>query len=82
MTVEIIADILDNAMYEELKISIKTKKRGTITGVPHNVDEFDADPNRLGYFIMLEPLLGDTVFLDEIVEIRDAETGDILAKAA
>jgi len=66
-----IADILDDAMYSDKKLKMTTKERGIIIGIPHNVDEFDADPDRLGYFIMIEPSLGDTVFLDEIVEIKD-----------
>jgi hypothetical protein len=63
--------MLDEAMYKRNKLVIKTKKRGVIIGIPHNVDEFDADPDRLGYFVMIAPHLGDTVFLDEIVGITD-----------
>ena len=71
MAIKEIADVLDEAMYTRKKIAIKTKERGVIVGIPHNVDEFDTDPDRLGYFIMIEPQLGDTVFLDEITEISD-----------
>jgi len=62
--------ILDTAKSAGAKLSILTKERGVIIGIPHNVDEYDADPERLGYFVMLEPHLGDTVFLDEIVDIK------------
>jgi len=73
-----VADILDDAMYNDVKLSITTKERGIIVGIPHNVDEFDADPDRLGYFIMIEPSLGDTVFLDEIIEIKDYNDETVL----
>jgi len=68
------ADILDAAIYSGDELIITTKERGQIIGVPHSVDEFDTDPDRLGYFIMIEPHLGDTVYLDEIVEIYSDDT--------
>jgi len=64
------ADILDSALYSGDELIITTRERGQIIGIPHSVDEFDADPDRLGYFIMIDPHLGDTVFLDEIIEIN------------
>jgi len=62
-------DILDDAMYSGRKLEIITKSRGTITGTPDAVDEFDSDPERLGYYLSLGDGWSDTVFLDEIVEI-------------
>jgi len=70
MDITKIADILDDAMYKEIKLAITTKERGFIIGIPHNVDEFDTDPDRLGYFIMIDLHFGDTVFLDEITAIH------------
>ncbi|MCL2030559.1 MAG: hypothetical protein FWG93_03350 [Oscillospiraceae bacterium] len=63
-------DILDAAMRKREVVSIYTKERGIVTGTPHNVDEYDADPERLGYVVMLSKHYADTVFLDEIVSIK------------
>ena len=63
------ADILDNAMYNETELLIKTKERGQITGIPHSVDHFETDDERFGYFIKIGENLLDNVFIDEITEI-------------
>ncbi|MCL2774835.1 MAG: hypothetical protein FWD71_16030 [Oscillospiraceae bacterium] len=63
------AEILNDAMYSDTKIKVKTKMRGEISGVPIGVDEFDTDPDRLGYYIDISKHEMDTVYLDEIVEI-------------
>ena len=75
------ADVLDNAMYDKRELVIITKSRGTIYGTPDAVDEYDSDPERLGYYLAVGEDEADTVFLDEIVEIRDIQTEFILAKA-
>jgi len=62
-------EILDDAMYSDTKIKVKTKMRGEIIGTPYRVDEFESDPDRLGYCLIIGQHLADTVFLDEIVEI-------------
>jgi len=62
-------DILDKAMYDRVSLLVKTRERGTISGVPHAVDEYETDDNRLGYFIEIGDHELDTVFLDEIVDI-------------
>ena len=69
MTLSESADVLDTAMYKGEKLTIKTKERGVIVGIPHSVDEFETDPDRLGYVVMLSKHYADTVFLDEIVDI-------------
>jgi hypothetical protein len=74
-------DVLDDAMYTKRELIIKTKSRGTILGTPDAVDEYDSDPKRLGYYLAIGEYEADTVFLDEIVEIRDVQTETILIKA-
>ena len=71
MTITMIADILDAAMYEGIELLINTKSRGDIRGIPENVDEFDSDPNRLGYCFDIGNDTVDTVFLDEVVSISE-----------
>ena len=61
--------ILEEAAYARQKVQIKTKNRGIITGMFEGVDEYDTDPDRLGFFMEIGKHEGDTVFLDEIVEI-------------
>ena len=62
-------DILDNAMYKRTKLSITTKVRGVIKGIPAYLDDFISDPERLGYCLDIGEHEADTVFLDEIVSI-------------
>ena len=64
------ADILDDAMYSGSKLKITTKERGQIAGIPHSVDEFEADEERLGYRIEIDEHTLMTVFLDEIIEVN------------
>jgi hypothetical protein len=69
MTTAIAADILDDAMYERIELIIVTKSRGEIRGIPSAVDQFDSDPDRLGYYVTIGKHEEDTVFLDEIISI-------------
>ena len=62
--------ILEESAYEEKEIKIKTKDRGTITGMYIVPDEFDTDPDRYGFQIEIGEHEFDIVFLDEIVEIN------------
>lgn len=64
------ADILDDAMYAQRELIIVTKSRGVIIGTPDAVDEYDSDPNRLGYYLAVGKYGADTVYLDEIIEIQ------------
>ena len=75
------ADVLDDAMYARKELAITTKSRGVLIGMPDAVDEFDSDPDRLGYYLAIGEDAVDTVFLDEIVEIKDKETESVLLKA-
>ena len=74
-------DILDEAMYGGVKLIVTTKSRGEIEGVPTYLDDFISDPERLGYCLDVGRHESDTVFLDEIVEIRDSKTEAILSTA-
>ena len=74
-------DILDDAMYSRIKLIVETKDRGVFTGIPHSVDDFETDDERLGYFIEVGDHLLSSVYLDEIVEIKDSETEAVLSKA-
>jgi len=75
------ADILDDAMYSGIKLKVQTKARGEIVGLPICVDEYDSDPDRLGYCLQTGKHEEDTVFLDEIVEIKNSETEVVLSEA-
>jgi len=79
---EEVADVLDDAMYSRRTLRMETKARGVIIGMPHIFDEFESDPDRLGYVVSLEPPWETTVFLDEVTRITDAETGEVLLDAA
>ncbi|GBU21470.1 hypothetical protein R80B4_01362 [Fibrobacteres bacterium R8-0-B4] len=71
-------DVLDAAMYDRRVLRIETKARGVIIGMPDAVDEFDSDPDRLGYYVDISDTELDTVFLDEVTRIFDEETGETL----
>jgi citrate lyase beta subunit len=73
-----VADVLDAAMYDRRVLRMETKMRGVIVGMPDAVDEFDTDPDRLGYYVALSETRADTVFLDEVFRITDAKTGEVL----
>ena len=68
--------MLEKAEFARQTVMIATKERGQIVGVPHSVDEFESDPDRLGYNIEYKPHYLDTVFFDEItlIEIINTET--------
>jgi hypothetical protein len=62
--------MLEEAAYDDKEVKIKTKSRGTITGMYIAPDEFDSDPDRYGFQIEIGKHELDTVFLDEIVAIE------------
>ena len=64
------ADTLDNAMYSHRELKVATKSRGMIIGVPYCVDEYDSDPDRLGYCLQTGENEEVTVYLDEIIGIE------------
>ena len=76
-----ISEILENSMYKRQELIIMTKTRGEIRGVPHALDEFNTDPNRLGYYIEIGEYLDDVVFLDEITGISEIKPIKISAEA-
>jgi len=77
-----VADVLDAAMYDGRILRMETKARGVIIGSPEGVDEFDTDPDQLGYYVSLSETRETTVFLDEVTRILDEKTGELLLDAA
>jgi len=73
-----VVDVLDAAMYDGRILRVETKARGVVIGRPTAVDEFDTDPERLGYYVLLSETRETTVFLDEVTRITDAKTGEVL----
>jgi len=73
-----VSDVLDAAMYDRRALRMETKARGVIIGTPDGVDEFDSDPDRLGYYVDISDTELDTVFLDEVTRISDQKTGEVL----
>ncbi|GBU22712.1 hypothetical protein R80B4_02624 [Fibrobacteres bacterium R8-0-B4] len=73
-----VVDVLDAAMYDRRALKMETMARGTIIGTPHFLDEFESDPDRLGYAVLLSRTTETTVFLDEVTRITDAKTGEVL----
>jgi len=73
-----VSDVLDAAMYDRRALRMETKARGVIIGTPDGVDEFDSDPDRLGYYVDISATEEDTVFLDEVTRITDKKTGEVL----
>ena len=65
--------ILEQSAFDGKEVSITTKKRGIITGAFTGVDEYDTDPERLGFYLSIKPHFYDTVFLDEITGIEVLE---------
>jgi len=81
MSFDYILGILDDAAISEEKVTVVTKERGKIIGMPHSTDYFETDDERLGYFIEIGENLLDTVYLDEIAEItvhREDITIDVI----
>ena len=75
-------DILDNAMHSGQELEIVTKSRGIIIGTPDAVDEFDSDPERLGYYMAIKEHGADTVFLDEIINVKILPNAAVGKRAA
>ena len=75
-----ILEILENSMYKRQELIIMTQTRGEIRGIPNAPDEFNTDPNRLGYYIEIGEYLDDTVFLDEITGISEIKPVKISAE--
>jgi len=73
--------ILERSAFDGKKVQIKTEKRGFIVGTFTGVDEFEADPEKLGFCIDTGEHSYDVVFPDEIVEISDVQTDAVLVKA-
>jgi hypothetical protein len=73
-----VSDVFDAAMYDKRVLRMETKARGVIVGMPDGVDEFDSDPDRLGYYVDISKTEEDTVFLDEVTRILDEKTGEVL----
>jgi len=73
-----VVDVLDAAMYDGRILRMETKARGVVIGRPTAVDEFDTDPDRLGYYVLLSETRETTVFLDEVTRILDEKTGEVL----
>jgi len=69
-------DILDDAVYTGEVLCVLTRKRGKIIGRPYCVDEYDTDEERLGYCLQTGKNREDTVFLDEIVDIKVVPKAD------
>ena len=71
--------ILEQSAFNGSNVEIKTKERGVISGNFSGVDEFDTDPNRLGFWIRTGKYEEDTVFLDEIITINVIDSTPIMA---
>ncbi|MDR2533140.1 MAG: hypothetical protein LBC82_09910 [Oscillospiraceae bacterium] len=77
----IFVDMLDDAMHNGSELEIQTKSRGIIIGTPDAVDEFDSDPERLGYYLAIGKHGAGTVFIDEIVDIKVIPRADTTMRA-
>jgi len=73
--------ILERAAFAGCLVDVITKDRGVIKGKFTGVDEFDTDEERLGYYIRTEKHKEDTVFLDEIVDIKVIPKADAYTPA-
>jgi len=60
---------LEQAAFDGKQVKIKTKNRGTITGMFTGIDEFETDSDRLGFCVDISEYEYDVVFPDEIIEI-------------
>jgi len=58
-------------MYKGQELIIITNSRGEIRGVPSGVDDFNTDPDKLGYYVRISQYEEDTVFLDEVTAISE-----------
>jgi hypothetical protein len=73
--------LLEQAAFAGCLAEIKTKDRGVIVGDFIGVDAFDTDEDRYGFFIDLENGWGDSVYLDEIVDIKVIPKADTTMRA-
>jgi hypothetical protein len=62
--------ILEKAAFSGNLVEITTKSRGIVVGEYTGVDEYDTDETRLGYFLQTGEHEEETVYLDEIVDIK------------
>jgi hypothetical protein len=72
---------LEEAAFADCLVDVETKDRGVVTGKFVCVDEFDTDEDRLGYYLSLGGGYGDTVFHDEIVDVRIIPKSDTVRRA-
>ena len=61
--------MLEQAAFDGKDVLVTTKDRGAISGRFTGVDEYDTDPERLGFWIQTGEHEEDTVYLDEIVGV-------------
>ncbi|MCL1832563.1 MAG: hypothetical protein FWG45_06620 [Oscillospiraceae bacterium] len=73
--------LLERAAIDGCSVEVKTKGRGCVVGNFVHVDEFEADPERLGYYLSLGNGRGDVVFEDEIVDVRAIPKADMIRQA-
>jgi len=72
---------LEKAMYDREELTILTKSRGSIVGIPNSADECETDEERFGFYIEIGAHKLDTVFLDEIVSISAVQKKPMLKRA-
>jgi len=56
-------------MFANKRVTITTKERGNIVGIPQYVDELETDEKRMGYVIEVSPHYVEIVYFDEITAI-------------
>ena len=64
-----IFSLINDAMYEQKEIVVETKDHKFIIGVPHSLDEFDTDEERLGVSVWIDDTTVKMIFLDEIISV-------------
>ena len=62
--------MLEEAAFAGCLVDVFTKNRGTVRGNFSGVDEYATDDERYGFFIDTIDGLADSVYLDEITDVR------------
>ena len=73
--------ILEQAAFAGCLVEIKTKNRGIVKGEFTGVDEYDTDDNRLGFFVDTVDGWADSVYIDEIADIRIIPKAETLTES-
>jgi len=60
---------LNDAMCNRQVVKITTKKQGTVTGIPHSMEEYDSERDMAGCAIWIDENTVELVYYEDIISI-------------